>query len=324
MSTPIPVPLRAAAGLAAVAIDEARRLPERVVGLPVLAVSAALRASLKAQQRYAALVARGDQLLGQLRGQQDGPPAWARFDEEEDEAPVGGWVRSAFDAAPEPDLDAAAAALAAEADLAGAELAGAELAGAELAGAELAGAELAGAELAGAELDEAELDEAELDEAELDEAGLAGGAELAVGIGPAEVELAAVAAEAEAVAGELATDAEAGAEAEQAEQAAEAERAGLAEQAEAVEYGTAAAGGGALPEEEIAGLADDATAYDGYLAADPPLAGYEAMSIPQLRARLRRLSEQQLVELVAYERATAGRPPYLTMLENRLTTVRGR
>jgi hypothetical protein len=48
------------------------------------------------------------------------------------------------------------------------------------------------------------------------------------------------------------------------------------------------------------------------------------MSIPQLRARLRTLSEEQLVELVGYERATADRPPYLTMLENRLGTVRGR
>ena len=50
MSTPIPPPLRAAAGLAA--LDHRRRaqVPQQLVGLPVLAVSAALQASLKAQQ----------------------------------------------------------------------------------------------------------------------------------------------------------------------------------------------------------------------------------------------------------------------------------
>ena len=54
MSTPIPPPLRAAAGLAALAIDSARKVPQQLVGLPVLAVSTALQASLKAQQTYAA------------------------------------------------------------------------------------------------------------------------------------------------------------------------------------------------------------------------------------------------------------------------------
>jgi hypothetical protein len=76
-------------------------------------------------------------------------------------------------------------------------------------------------------------------------------------------------------------------------------------------------------EEEIGAVTDDASRYDGYLSA-PPLAGYDAMSSPLLRARLRTLSEQQLVELVGYEEATAARPAYLTMLQNRLATVRGR
>ena len=83
---PVPMPLRAAAGLAALAIDEARRLPSRLVGLPVLAVSSAMQASLRMQQGYAELAVRGDQLLAQLRpGPTDETPPWARFDEDEDE-----------------------------------------------------------------------------------------------------------------------------------------------------------------------------------------------------------------------------------------------
>jgi hypothetical protein len=75
----LPGPLRAALGLVATAADEARHLPERALELPMLAVSSALQMSLRAQQRYARLTARGDELL---RGQpSDEPPDWATFDE---------------------------------------------------------------------------------------------------------------------------------------------------------------------------------------------------------------------------------------------------
>jgi hypothetical protein len=229
---PIPMPLRAAAGLAAVAIDEARRLPGRLVGLPVTAVGAALQVSLKAQQRYADLVARGDELLGQLRGTEPGTPAWARFDE--DEVPLGARAPSPFDAAGRDDV-------------------------------------LDGADLADDVLDEADPADDLLDT-------------LAAELDPITV----VATDGAGPALDLVDDPLDG-----------------------------------PVEEEIDAVADDVSRYDGYLSG-PPLAGYDAMSIPQLRARLRTLSEPQLAELVAYERATAERPPYLTMLENRLATVRGR
>lgn len=75
----LPGPLRAAIGLAATASDEARKLPERALELPMLAVSSALQMSLRAQQRYARLTARGDEVL---RGQpSDDPPEWATFDD---------------------------------------------------------------------------------------------------------------------------------------------------------------------------------------------------------------------------------------------------
>lgn len=81
MST-IPTPLRAALGLVADAVDAARTLPERAVELPVLAVSAALQLSLRAQQRYAELTLRGDELLGRLHAPPEEPPSWATFDDD--------------------------------------------------------------------------------------------------------------------------------------------------------------------------------------------------------------------------------------------------
>jgi outer membrane biosynthesis protein TonB len=75
----LPGPVRAAIGLVVTAADEARHLPERALELPMLAVSNLLQMSLRAQQRYARLTARADELL---RGQpSDEPPEWATFDE---------------------------------------------------------------------------------------------------------------------------------------------------------------------------------------------------------------------------------------------------
>jgi len=79
----LPSLVRAAIGFAAEAIDEAQRLPERAIEIPMLAVSTALQASLRAQQHYARLTARGDELIHR-RQVTDEPPAWAVFDE-----PVG-------------------------------------------------------------------------------------------------------------------------------------------------------------------------------------------------------------------------------------------
>lgn len=76
----LPTPLRAALGLVATALDEARRLPDRAIELPMLAVSTALQMSLRAQQRYAHLAARGDDLINRRETTDDAPP-WATFDE---------------------------------------------------------------------------------------------------------------------------------------------------------------------------------------------------------------------------------------------------
>lgn len=91
---PLPTPFRAVLGLVATAMDEARHLPDRAIELPMLAVSTALQVSLRAQQRYATLAAKGDEFLSR-RATTDEPPTWARFDD-----PVAADVLSAV---PDPD-----------------------------------------------------------------------------------------------------------------------------------------------------------------------------------------------------------------------------
>jgi len=86
--------MRAALGLVANAVEAARTLPDRAVELPVLAVSTALQFSLRAQQRYAELALRGDELLGRLHGPPEEPPSWATFDDED------GVASQSLDAAP--------------------------------------------------------------------------------------------------------------------------------------------------------------------------------------------------------------------------------
>ncbi len=82
MTAALPPSVRAAAGLAARTLDEARALPRRLVSLPVLMAGAAMQASLRLQQEYAGLVARGDELLVNLRGGGDDAPPWATFDDD--------------------------------------------------------------------------------------------------------------------------------------------------------------------------------------------------------------------------------------------------
>ncbi len=48
---------------------------------------------------------------------------------------------------------------------------------------------------------------------------------------------------------------------------------------------------------------------------------YPQLSIPQLRGRLRFLTLADLQSLLEWELANGARPPYITMLQNRITTV---
>jgi hypothetical protein len=51
------------------------------------------------------------------------------------------------------------------------------------------------------------------------------------------------------------------------------------------------------------------------------LPGYETMTIAQLRGKLRSLSVEQVTELLEWEHAHADRPPFVTMLSNRIATL---
>src|SRR4051794_21612311 len=86
MAREIPEVIRAVAGLAATVLDEARKLPETLPGLPVRLIGQALQASLKLQQQYSGLVARGDEVFTGLRG--DAEPGMATFDEDDVSAPL--------------------------------------------------------------------------------------------------------------------------------------------------------------------------------------------------------------------------------------------
>jgi hypothetical protein len=103
----LPGPFRAALGLIATAIDEVRALPEKAPDLSMTAVTIALQYSLRAQQRYAELMVRGDELVGRIRGVPDEPPPWARFDDDDPATDVDAAADSA--SAPAVTIDASAA-----------------------------------------------------------------------------------------------------------------------------------------------------------------------------------------------------------------------
>lgn len=86
--SPLPLPVRVAAGLVVSAVEQARELPRLVVELPVTAVSQALQASMRVQQKVTELAIKGDQALSTLRPVEE-RPSWATFDDE-DETPASG------------------------------------------------------------------------------------------------------------------------------------------------------------------------------------------------------------------------------------------
>lgn len=96
MSREIPQVVRAVVGLAATVIDDTLQLPRTLPGLPVRVIGLAMQATMKLQQHYSGLVARGDEVFTGLRGEAE--PGLATFDEDLP-APTPGRT-SAFDRAP--------------------------------------------------------------------------------------------------------------------------------------------------------------------------------------------------------------------------------
>jgi hypothetical protein len=118
MAREIPEVVRAAAGLAATVLDEARKLPETLPGLPVRLIGLAMQQAMKVQQQYAGFVARGDELFTGLRGEDE--PGLATFDDELDDLPPAaptGYRESAFDRAADTEPTSADAGLVVDEDI---------------------------------------------------------------------------------------------------------------------------------------------------------------------------------------------------------------
>jgi hypothetical protein len=96
----LPLPLRVAAGLAATAVEHARDLPAKLVGLPVTVASQALQMSMRVQQQVTELAIKGDEVLAGLRPVEE-TPAWATFDEDLDETRYDISRPAPFDLVPE-------------------------------------------------------------------------------------------------------------------------------------------------------------------------------------------------------------------------------
>ncbi len=338
MAREIPEAVRAVAGLAATVLDEARKLPETLPGLPVRLIGMAMQTSLRLQQQYSGLVARGDEVLTGLRG--DAEPGLATFDEDLPEPAAPASARtSAFDLAADPAVDeeTEADALADQLadDLAVADLPVADpgtlsddVGSAVLAmsaddDADLGPGGVAALpddpaadavtavvdELAGAVADEVveELPDAVPDEVLEDL--IADAAEPAVTDVPSLADVTPdTAPEDTATLDDAPLDVAALDEAEE----------------ELVDLGGPDAAASVTPSDSSDGGTAPAGAGqdDGAeAAATPPVEGYESFSIPALRGRLRAYPAETVAGLLDYERATRARAPYVTLLQNRLAKL---
>ena len=75
--------------------------------------------------------------------------------------------------------------------------------------------------------------------------------------------------------------------------------------------------------EELSGWSSSVEAEE--LSTDsgpaPPLPGYDAMTLAQVRGHLRELSADEVGALLQYEQSGDNRAPFLTLLSNRLVTL---
>lgn len=352
MAREIPEVVRAAAGLAATVLDEARKLPETLPGLPVRLIGLAMQQAMKVQQQYAGLVARGDELFTGLRGENE--PGLATFDDEEEPAvpASNGFRESAFDRAGDSftastdDADAEVADLpadpAADAVTAVVDELGDKVETGEQSIEELAAEAPAIEEI----LDEIAIDEL-VDQAPTLEETAPG---LSLVDSPAPEDADALesallesddspAADTAVETVDVSTDVDvvtpdggiASVEASVTDEGV------AAPEAPAAAPETPAAGdeSGSADDAAIAeGAAVDAVGETSTAPTDDPqggselsgsqavgaapVDGYDSFSIAQLRGRLRGYALSTVQDLVAYEEATRARGPYLTLLRNRL------
>ncbi|MEC3916762.1 lipid droplet-associated protein [Nocardia sp. CDC160] len=76
---------RVAAGAAVYALEETRRLPTTAINFPITAISQMLQTTMHLQQFVTSLALKGDAVFDRLLNQPEEQPAWATFDEDEDD-----------------------------------------------------------------------------------------------------------------------------------------------------------------------------------------------------------------------------------------------
>jgi hypothetical protein len=282
MAREIPEIVRAAAGLAATVLDEAQKLPDTLPGLPVRALGIAMQVSMKLQQHYAGLVARGDELFTGLHGEDE--PGLATFDDDEPGGAAATVKNSAFDRVAETIVDVTD---------------------------DEARAETEARATTDEVLDELAIEEL-VDEAPAKKAAArkAPAKKAAAKKAPAQKAPAKKAPARKAAARQAAED---GAGAVDVL----APRGGVATvEATVTDEGVAAVeGDGGAPAPTTAEpLVENSLSAP----ATAPVDGYDDWSIAQLRGRLRGYATSTVEELLGYEEATRARQPYLRMLRNRL------
>ncbi|SDF48382.1 lipid droplet-associated protein [Klenkia brasiliensis] len=281
MAREIPEPVRAVAGLAATLLDEARKLPETLPGLPVRAVGLAMQTALKVQQEYSGLVARGDELLTGLRG--DDEPGLATFDDDEDDLPPAapaatgglGSRTSSFDRVPVDPEDAFAP---------------------------------DGYLVEDEPVEDEPLDDEPVEEPVLvvDEAAAVGDDDLTDETLATE-ELLATGLTAD-LGGAVLTDADVATLPDDPQ---------ADEITAAVDELAVGMSDSAAEDDAVIAASEKAIDAAHEVAAEAPVSGYEGFTIAQLRGRLRGYQPVTVDELLAWEEAHQARPPFLTLLRNR-------
>ena len=323
MAREIPEVVRAAAGLAATVLDEARKLPETLPGLPVRLIGMAMQHAMKVQQQYAGLVARGDELFTGLRGENE--PGLATFDDDEEPAvpASNGFRESAFDRAGDSFAASTDDADAEVADLPADPAADAVTAVVDELGDKVETGEQSIEELvAEAPAIEEILEEIAIDEL-VDQAPTL--EETAPGLSLVDDSPATEDADALESALLESDDAPADTAVETADVSTTVDvvtpDGGIAAvDASVTDEGAAAPEAPAAAPEAPAAADESGSAESaGSQPVGPaPIDGYDSFSIAQLRGRLRGYALSTVQDLVAYEEATRAREPYLKLLRNRL------
>jgi hypothetical protein len=330
MAISLPLPVRVAAGLVVTGWDTLLNLPSELPALSVSVAGYAVRVSMRVQQEITQLAARGDELLSVLTSRPSEHPAWAHFDEEDEQSPLTtatdhpgmepqppvGLARFDDD---ELDVDVAWVATGGEVFNDDVEILAEAEEWLELAAADLDGLTEIGEPPDAVEppdfrghadsseaVDPVEAVDSERRQAATDQDGQIGYPQLRLAPTSSDAwqraESEPTAPHLSVVPDDAPDEAPGGSEGDP----------------------SAVAAGDETPSDAVTGSPPDAgTATPREAGGDSPAAlpGYDRMTLAQVRGRLRGLSPGSVADLLSYEQAGAARAPFLTLLTNRMSTL---